>query len=236
MPASQSAYEVIAGAMRLLGAIATGETPTAQEANDGLNTLNDLLESWSLESLSVYGTDNQTFQGIANQGLYTIGPGGNFDTTPVGRPVRISGGYCTFNGVDFGFEMIGEDEYNRISLKTQAQSYPMKGLYINSSPLGILKFWPVPTLVLPVVLNIDRILTQVPTLPTVIGFPPGYFVAIKYALSIMLAPDYGILPSAAIMQVAGVTKANLKRANKKKREAMFDPALTIGRIHIWQTG
>ncbi len=233
MPASQSAYDLITGAMRLLGAIATGETPTADEANDGLNSLNDVLEQWSLESLSVWGVDTQTFQSVANQSLYTIGPNGNFATT---RPVRISGAFCTYNGVDFPVDLIGEDEYNAISLKTQGQDFPQKLVYINSSPLGVLKFWPVFAQALPVSLAIDQVLTQIPTLQTVIGFPPGYYIALKHTLAITLSADYGIMPSSVITQIAQAAKANLKRANKQKRIAAFDPAYTQAPIRIWQTG
>ena len=233
MPASQSAYDLIEGSMRLLGAIATGETMTADEANDGLNSLNDVLETWSLENLTVWGVDNQTFVSVAGQSLYTIGPTGDFVTT---RPVRISRMFCTLNGVDFPVEFIGEDEYDAISLKTQGQDYPEKAVYINSSPLGILKVWPVFTQSLPVTLAIDQVLTQIPTLSTVIGFPPGYYIALKHALAIMLSPDYGITPSSVIVQVEQMAKANIKRANKKKREAGFDLAYTSGPIRIWQTG
>lgn len=235
MPASQSAYELIEGSMRLLGAIATGETMTADEATDGLNSLNDILESWSLENLAVWGIDNQTFATIANQGVYSIGPlpAADFVTT---RPVRISDAFCTYNGVDFPIELIGEDEYNSISLKTQGQDFPQKALYINASPLGVFKLWPVPNQALPLTLAIDQVLTQIPTLQTVIGFPPGYYIALKHALAILLAADYGIVPAATIVQIAQGTKANLKRANKQKREACFDPALTQGPIHVWQTG
>ena len=233
MPASQSAYDLIEGSMRLLGAIATGETMTADEANDGLNSLNDVLETWSLENLSVWGVDNQTFVSVAGQSLYTIGPTGDFVTT---RPVRISRMFCTLNGVDFPVELIGEDEYDAISLKTQGQDYPEKAVYINWSPLGILKVWPVFTQSLPVTLAIDQVLTQIPTLSTVIGFPPGYYIALKHALAIMLSPDYGITPSSVIVQVEQMAKANIKRANKKKREAGFDLAYTSGPVRIWQTG
>ena len=233
MPASQSAYDLIEGSMRLLGAIATGETMTADEANDGLNSLNDVLETWSLENLTVWGVDNQTFVSVAGQSLYTIGPTGDFVTT---RPVRISRMFCTLNGVDFPVELIGEDEYDAISLKTQGQDYPEKAVYINSSPLGILKVWPVFTQSLPVTLAIDQVLTQIPTLSTAIGFPPGYYIALKHALAIMLSPDYGITPSSVIVQVEQMAKANIKRANKKKREAGFDLAYTSGPIRIWQTG
>ena len=50
--------------MRLIGTIATGETPTADETADGLLVLNDMLENWSTETLSVWGSSNQTFNTV----------------------------------------------------------------------------------------------------------------------------------------------------------------------------
>jgi hypothetical protein len=233
MPSSQSAYDLIKGSMRLIGAIATGETPSADEANDGLNTLNDLLETWSTENLIVWGSDNETFATVAGQALYTIGPAGNFNTV---RPIRVTGAYCTFGGVDFPIQLIGPDEYNGIALKTQQQPIVEQLLYINDNPLGLIKLWPVPSQVIPIVLNNDRVLTQVASLATVMTFPPGHLIAMKHALAILLAPDYGVEPSSAVVAVATSTKANIKRANKIKRQATFDPALSSDEPAIWQRG
>jgi hypothetical protein len=233
MPSSQTAGDLVKGSMRLIGAIATGETPSSDEANDGLNTLNDLLETWSLENLTVWGNDDQTFAFTAGQGIYTIGPAGNFATS---RPVRVPGMYCTFNGVDFAIDPIGDAEYDAIGLKNQPDAFPRRFLYLNANPLGILKFWPVPTSALAVTINADQVLTQVANLATVMVFPPGYLLAMKHALAILLAPDYGIEPSPTIQRVALVSKANLKRANKLKRIARFDAALSEGPPVTWQSG
>lgn len=237
MASGQTALDLIKGAMRLVGVIATGETPSPDEANDGLNTLNDLLETWTTENLSVYGELNESFNTVGGQGSpaspYTIGPSGNFNTV---RPVRIAGAYCTFNGVDFPIDLIGQDEYNLISLKTMQQPIVQKMLYVPENPLGKILLWPVPSGVIPLVMSTDRILTSVATLSTVIIYPPGYYIAMKHALAIMLAPDYGATPSVEVTTIATVTKANIKRANKQKRVARFDEALTSGDPVIWQTG
>lgn len=234
MPVSQSAYNLIRASLRLIGAIATGETPTADEANDGLVALNDMLDSWTTESLAIYGSDDNTFTTVPGQLLYTIGPGGNFVTD---RPVRISDAFCTYGGVDYDIVIIGQGEYDRITLKTQQQQIIERLLYINDNPLGIIKLWPVPASAVPLVLNIDRVLTSIPNLATTISMPPGYSIAMRYTLGLLMAPDYGIEIDAAMNGMANAMKANLKRANRQKRVSQFDAALGgHDDVILWQTG
>lgn len=233
MAAGQTALDLIKGSMRLVGIIATGETPTSDEANDGLNTLNDLLETWSTQSLAVYGEANEIFATIAGQATYTIGPAGNFNTV---RPVRISGGYCTFGGVDFPVDTgMAQGEYDAIALKTMQQSIVERLMYINDNPLGRITLWPVPSGIIPLVLGTSRILTSIAALTTVIAFPPGYYITMKHVLGIMLAPDYGATPSAEVIEVARAGMASLKRANKTRKLASFDSALVDTPV-MWQTG
>lgn len=233
MAAGQTALDLIKGSMRLVGIIATGETPTSDEANDGLNTLNDLLETWSTQSLAVNGEANEIFATIAGQATYTIGPAGNFNTV---RPVRISGGYCTFGGVDFPVDTgMAQGEYDAIALKTMQQPIVERLMYVNDNPLGRITLWPVPSGIIPLVLGTSRILTSIAALTTVIAFPPGYYITMKHALGIMLAPDYGATPSAEVIEIARAGMASLKRANKTRSLASFDSALVDTPV-MWQTG
>lgn len=48
-----TARSVIKTALRLISAIQPNETPTADEAQDGLEALNDLLSSWALHGVEV---------------------------------------------------------------------------------------------------------------------------------------------------------------------------------------
>ncbi len=228
-----TALDLITGALRLIGAIATGETPSAAEANDGLITLNDMLDNWSTESLTMYGSDSQPFTLVPNQFDYEIGPGGDFDTA---RPVRITGAYTTVQGEDFPIGLMGMDEYNRIPLKTQTQQIVERLVYINSNPFGTIKVWPVPTDAVPIILDADYILTSIPTLATVIAQPPGFALCMRYTLALLLAPDYGIEPNPAVIEIAKSSKANVKRANRTKQIAQFDLSLAAPGPEIWQTG
>lgn len=234
MPSPTTAGALITSSLRLIGAIATGETPTAPEINDGISALNDLLENWSTQNLAVWDSPVQTFATVASQAVYTIGPGGNWNTA---RPIRISGSpTCTFNGVDFPITQIGQDEYDMIGLKTQQQPIVEKLLYVNDNPLGIITLWPVPSGIVNITINPDRILTAVTDQSTAMIFPPGYMLPMRYALGILLAPDYGRSITAEIAGVAQTSFAALKRANKVRRGVTFDGALVDSGPTIWQTG
>lgn len=233
MPSPTTAGALITSSLRLIGAIATGEVPTAAELNDGLSSLNDLLENWSTQNLAMYGSAVETFPTVAAQAVYTIGPAGNWNTT---RPVRITDAYCNFNGVDFPVTLIGQAEYDAIGLKTQQQPIIEKLLYVNSNPLGLITLWPVPSGIVSMTINTDRVLTAVADQSTAMVFPPGYMLPLRYHLGILLAPDYGRSISPEISAVATSSFAALKRANKVRRVMTFDGALVDSGPTIWQTG
>lgn len=223
MPSPTTSGVLVRSSLRLIGAIATGETPTADEMNDGISSLNDLLENLSTQNLAVYGSAVEVFPTIASQAVYTIGPGGNWNTV---RPVRIAGdAICTFSGVDFPVEQIGQGEYDDISLKAQQQAVVEKLLYVNANPLGLITLWPVPAGVVNITLNTDRVLTQVADAFTAMLFPPGYMLMMRYMLGILMAPDYGITIPPEILGIASKALADVKRANKVKRRSTFDSAL-----------
>ena len=232
MPSSQTAYDLIKGSLRLIGAIAPGETPRAPEANDGLDTLNDLLESWSTESLTVWGSANETFATVGGQAVYTIGPGGNWNTS---RPVRIHDGYIDVSGTSFPVQQWGKNDYDLIAVKQTQSDVVERFLYVNDSPLGRVTLYPIPQSALQITFPIDRVLTQVPALATTLIYPPGYYIAMKHALAIMLAPDYGRIVAQEVKDVATIAKANISRANKPKRYARFDSMLQDG-PELWQRG
>src|SRR6476659_2425719 len=205
MPSPSSAYDLIRGAMRLINALAPGETPTATEAQDGLAVLNDLLETMSTESLSVWGQANQPFATVAGQAVYTIGPGGNWDTA---RPIDITDAFCSLNGIDYPVKPWSQEDYNSIVLKTQQQGIVERLLYVAEHPLGLVTLYPVPSDVMPITLTMNRILTSVPTTATMLVYPPGYLLYMKHAMAVMLAPDYGREVAQAIRDTLNVAKGN----------------------------
>jgi len=222
MPSPTTAIDLITRSMRLAKVLSSGETPTAEEASDALATLNDILENWGTEPLSLWSTTNFTGATVAGQATYTIGPAGNFSTT---RPEGIRDAFVTFNGVDFRVDVVGQVEYNGISLKTQQQPIAQKLLYVSDFPLGLVTLWPVPSQAVSLTLTFDRLLAQIQSLATAINYPPGAAKALRYALAVELATEFGAPMDAALPALAADAKADFKRANKQPVKARYDTAL-----------
>ena len=66
--------EIISRALKDIGALESGETPTPDAAQDAFDMLNDLVDQWSNEDMMVYNTTEIVFPLISGQTQYTIGP------------------------------------------------------------------------------------------------------------------------------------------------------------------
>lgn len=70
---AQTALDLITSALRRINSYQPGEQLADPDANDCLETLNDLLDSWSNEKLHIYGTQESILQWINGQFQYKIG-------------------------------------------------------------------------------------------------------------------------------------------------------------------
>ena len=73
-----TANDQINGALRLLGVLAEGETPSAATSQDALTALNQMIDSWNTERLSIFSTQDQVFSWLPNVLNRTLGPTGDF--------------------------------------------------------------------------------------------------------------------------------------------------------------
>jgi hypothetical protein len=89
---TNSALDIITGALRNINALEAAETPNATDAQDALQVLNDLLESWTIEKLYVFASTENTYVFNPGQYIYTIGNpvGGTFTGTLVSGSPTVS--------------------------------------------------------------------------------------------------------------------------------------------------
>jgi hypothetical protein len=103
--------DIITRAMKDIGAVAAGEVPTADEAQDGLDMLNDLIAQWSNENMMVFYRSEIIFQTTQNQVQYTIGPGGQMGATftgsIVGTTLTVPANAVTAGGINIGLTLSG---------------------------------------------------------------------------------------------------------------------------------
>ena len=210
---STTAGDQINGALRLIGQLAEGETPSAATSQDALTAMNQMIDSWSTERLAVFSTQDQVFSWPPGAISRTLGPTGDF----VGnRPVLLDD--STYfrdpaSGISFGIKIINQQQYDGIAVKTVTSTYPQV-IWINMDYPNIdMYIYPVPTKVLEWHFISVTELDQPATLATVLSFPPGYLRAFRYCLACEIAAEFGVEPSPQVSRIAMTSKRNLKRIN-----------------------
>ena len=213
-----TAGEQINRALRLLGVLAEGETPSAATAQDSLMALNQMIDSWNTERLSVFSTIDQIINWPVGSINETLGPTGSLvrlNGTAV-RPVLVDD--STYfkdpgTGVSYGIKLINQQQYNGIAVKTVTSTFPQV-MFVNMTyPDVDLFIYPRPTRLLEWHFISVEELTQPANLSTDILFPPGYLRAFTYNLACEIAPEFGVEPSPQVKRIAMYSKRNLKRIN-----------------------
>lgn len=208
-----SAGEIINGSLRLIGALAEGEVPSAETSADALMAMNQMIDSWNTERLMIYNTIDQIFTWPSDEITQTLGPTGDF----VGlRPVALDDSTYyrdASTGVSFGIKFINQQQYDGIAVKTVTSTYPQV-MWINMEyPDIAMTVYPKPTRALEWHFISVQELSQPATLATELAFPPGYLRAFRYNLAREIAAEFGIEPPRTVSQIANVSKRNLKSQN-----------------------
>lgn len=203
-----TARAVIQGALKLLTVLDPLETVEPQDAEDGLEVLNDMIDQWALAELNLFASTNITgsFAGVSA----TVGPSGVINAT---RPQQINHAFYTSGGQDLELDVMrNRASYDRINEKLLA-GVPERVFYEPTSPLGTLYVWPVPPGVTSYTLNVDLLFTQFADLDTQYQLPPGYRTALKTLLCEPLAPVYSKPINPDLKHMITMSRRMLKRSN-----------------------
>ena len=215
--ATYTAGDQINRALRLIGMLAEGELPSTETANDCLVALNQMIDSWNTERLSVFNTIDQVFTWPAGEIQRHLGPNGaslgGFDGI---RPILLDDAtYFRDPGtnVSFGIKFINQQQYDGIAVKTVSSTYPQV-MWINMEfPSIQMTVYPRPTRDLEWHFISVQELDQPATLITPMYYPPGYLRAFTYGLAMEIAPEFGVEPSPQVQRIAMTSKRDLKRIN-----------------------
>lgn len=203
-----TARQIITSAMRKIGAITKNESPSADEAADGLEMLNDIISSWSNDSTKIYARTLESFSLSANDGAYTIGSGADFNTA---RPVSIVSAYVRSGSVDYPLEIVTDQDYALISFK-EISGIPEFLNYDYGYTTGNIKLYPLPASAYTLFLLSEKVLSSISSLDTVISLPPGWERALKYNLSIEMAPEYGQPVAQEVLAIAVESRSAISSA------------------------
>lgn len=215
--------ELLAGSLRLVGVKASGEALTADEAADGLVVVNDVLEGWNLERLMIPGgLDPVTLSVTPGLQVHTIGTGGSLNTP---RPAKIDSAAYVVGGTEIPIEIVDEDGWSAIPTKNQTGANPLKLWYDPAYPLGKVYLWPYPNAAYSLVLWRWAQFPAFAAVTDTVILPPGHTKALRYAVALELAAEYGRPVPQSVVVIAQESKAAIKSLNISTPVLACDPAL-----------
>ena len=214
-----TARDLIKLAMKRGKIIGVDQTPSADEENDALDTLNDLLDSWWTKRLVVYRLIEENFSWGAGLTSRTIGSGGNFSTT---RPIKVMGVFFRSGSSDYPAR-VAEDrlEYDRLPDKTSGGT-PRLVFYDPVFPLGVLYAYPVPDVAYTAFLTSHKRLESFAGAAEDVDLPPGYERLIVNGLAIEMCPDFGLEAPISVQKAFADAKAGLRGINSPALISQID--------------
>ncbi len=92
-------YDIVSRALKDIGALEAGETPSPDAALDAFEMMNDMIDQWSNENMMVFNVTEIICPVIAGQTQYTIGPnpstinfiGASFTGSIAGNILTVTG-------------------------------------------------------------------------------------------------------------------------------------------------
>lgn len=207
-----TARELVARAHRLLGQVVSGDVLGEAYAKDGLVALNSLLESWTLDKLTTYAWQDETFTLYVGQASYAVGPAEDMATEV---PIKVEKAYVRVDGQDTLLRKTTAGEWASITNKTLPGPYPSHFNYEVGAPTGLFQLYPVPNQELELHLVTWKQLDRFPSLETVVELPKGYERALAYNLAIELAPEFSVKVTPITQSVALQSLEFIRRQNSR---------------------
>lgn len=184
--------EIIHGALRILGVVGEGQTPSAQQYTDAAEALNYLIKSWENQGVLIWCIKNTDITLVAGTAEYNIGLG---QTINVAKPLKIYQAFRrTTNNVDVPMTILSQQQYNMLGNKTSSGA-PIQLYYNAQRDYGTVFLFPVPTS--NDTTDVVRIYYQRPiedfdSSTDNADIPQEMLRALKYDLANELAFEYGL--------------------------------------------
>jgi len=243
-----TARDLIANSLVDIGAFGPGESIPGPQSVQALRRLNQMLGGWALEPLTMTFQSREVFPLIAGKGgtgtstptlgPYTIGPGGDFDTTrPAASSIIGCGLYNPQPGTpnELPRTVYTDDAYRAIIVKDFGSPY-FAGMYYNAtyaSGFGSISLWPVPSVATYsfVLYRLSQV-SEFADLTTDYALPPGAADALEWSLARVLAIPYGRPWTAQLEQQCNHVVGIYQRGNTDMVDLALDPVLSA-RPGIW---
>lgn len=209
-------------ALRKISSLASDEIE-AEDLAICLECLNDMMDTWNSEELTIPSITSHEFQLVSGTQSYTIGPGAVFDMP---RPPKIIDGQCTvkIGNLEYPLRVLSREEWGTVRIKSLPTTIPYAIFYDQDSPLGNISFYPIPGAT-SFIFYAPNLLSQITNSSDVFYLPPAYSEALKFGLAVRVASEFNKVAPPDVMEIAAVSKANLKRMNYQPDSLKCEPTM-----------
>ena len=179
--------QIIESALRKLGVLAEGQTPSTQNYSDGTMALNTVISQLRAVGMPLWARSEYTFTPTTN--TYTIGTGMTLSTP---FPVKLLQAFRTDMGAKIPLEIVAREDFN--ILPTSSNGSPIKINYQPFVNYGTISLWPTPTSTntATITLVYQRPYQYFTASTETMDFPEEWYNAIIYHLAVRLAPEWGV--------------------------------------------
>jgi hypothetical protein len=203
-----TAEGIITDALREIGALASNDlggpgAPTTQELTDGLNSLNKLVDRWSMLGILILQ--------IVEYAQALSGFTGPF---ALARPAKIKAARCLSGTLSAPVEICSAEQWTEIVDESRSGKFATKMFIDYQWPTSNFWVWPAATGTL--YLYYFTPLAQWPDIDTTsINLPPGYALGLTLNLAVELAEQYGRPVTQSLLKDADQARMDIQMANAK---------------------
>ena len=212
----QTRDDIIKAALRKIGAVAPGDSPTAAEVTDASNALNSMVLSWQNEDIFLWSLSDDTVSMVASTANYTL----DSDVLDISDAfIRDSDNY------DTPVDIITREEYKGFGDKTTETTKPSM-MYVDyqlAAPVAYM--YPVPSATHTLHFTKVQRVQDFDVASNNPDFPVRWSQALIYGLAASLSHEYGLSVEerTGLYQIAEVEKTRAKAADEEQGSLLVAP-------------
>jgi hypothetical protein len=222
--------DLVTRALKRLTVKGVGQTPSAEDMEDGLALLNAFVDSLALQPYTMHRALRTVKTLASGTASYTLGPGGDIDIV---RPMQIEAVRLITNTADATptetpRRLFSDQDWAGIAQKTLTANY-IDGVWddhrFDANSRTTLHVWPIPNVGTTQLVLYTRVAVAEFDQSTAVVLPPGYERMLEYNLACECA-DYFEKPlSERTQRLAVRTLSQIKGANVRPTRLQMPPGM-----------
>lgn len=180
---NQTRNEIIARAMRMVGAIGLGQTLSAEQLDQGIIALNSVVKEWQTRHIFLWTMEMRTESFIASQDDATL----DNDVLALDKAF-----YVDASGDHVMLQIVSFRDYQAIPDKDYESQYPTQIACDYGKSTPTIYLYPVPNAALDIKLFVVKRLQDMDAAAGNADIPQQFLEALTYALADALSDEYPI--------------------------------------------